>query len=163
MNEQNDGRTIKENAAPIRESRISLELESADGPSFDEWLQQQNGKWVVIDFWATWCPPCVEKFPKFVTLSRKFVDQEVLFASFSMDELDDVDKVRTFLADQQVNFPNFIKEGSTGKIFEHLGLSALPEIRIYHPSGAVFAKFNGEFSVDDVQKALVDNLNAGNN
>jgi peroxiredoxin len=49
-------------------------------------LSAFRGKIVVIDFWATWCPPCVAQFPHYDSLKIKFKEKEVVFMSISIDE-----------------------------------------------------------------------------
>lgn len=49
-------------------------------------LSSFHGKIVVIDFWATWCPPCVAQFPHYDSLKTKFKEKEVVFLSISIDE-----------------------------------------------------------------------------
>ena len=49
-------------------------------------LSSFRGKIIVIDFWATWCPPCVAQFPFYETLKQKFKGKEVVFLSVSIDD-----------------------------------------------------------------------------
>lgn len=49
-------------------------------------LSTFRGKIVVIDFWSTWCPPCVAQFPHYDSLKVKFKDKEVVFMSVSIDD-----------------------------------------------------------------------------
>jgi thiol-disulfide isomerase/thioredoxin len=77
-------------------------------------LKDQKGKVVLIDCWATWCAPCVKKFPHLVEMHKKYADKGLVCVSLSMDKfgLDDdeykKDKVVKFLRDKGATFPNFI-------------------------------------------------------
>lgn len=63
---------------------VPLKLLQADRPSLERW-GDLRGKAVVLEFWATWCGPCIEKFPRLTELSKKFADKPVQFI-FVTDE-----------------------------------------------------------------------------
>lgn len=72
-----------------------------------------KGKVVLVDCWATWCAPCVKKFPHLVELHKKYADKGLVCVSISMDKYGDEDdykkeKVVKFLKDKGATFPNFI-------------------------------------------------------
>jgi thiol-disulfide isomerase/thioredoxin len=76
-------------------------------------VKAQKGKVVLIDCWATWCPPCVKKFPHFVELHKKYGEKGLVCVSLSMDKYSDEDsykqeKVLTFLKDKGAVFQNFV-------------------------------------------------------
>ena len=77
-----------------------------------EELKKHSDKVVVVDFWATWCAPCVEKFPHLVALHEKYADAGLVCLSVCMDrqfeEEYDREKVLAFLKKQGATFPNFI-------------------------------------------------------
>jgi len=96
-------------AAP--EEPVSVtEVGAAD---FEKALKDQKGKVVLIDCWATWCAPCVKKFPHLVELHKKYADKGLVCVSLSMDKFGDLEdykkeKVLDFLKDKKATFPNFI-------------------------------------------------------
>ena len=63
-------------------------------------LAKHRGKVVLVDFWATWCPSCVEQFPHTVELHRKFAESGLAVVSVSLDEPDAEPQVREFLRRQ---------------------------------------------------------------
>lgn len=76
-------------------------------------LKEQKGKVVVVDCWATWCAPCVKKFPHLVEMHKKYADKGLVCVSLSMDKSGpsdgySKDKVLAFLKDKGAAFPNFI-------------------------------------------------------
>ena len=82
-------------------------------PELEKALKDQKGKVIVIDCWATWCAPCVKKFPHLVEMHKKFAEKGLVCVSISMDKYGDEDeykqdKVLKFLKDKAATFPNFI-------------------------------------------------------
>lgn len=76
-------------------------------------LKEQTDKVVVVDFWATWCGPCVKNFPHLVELHHKYADRGLVCVSVSMDKqgaAEDYsrDKVLAFLKEKGAAFPNFV-------------------------------------------------------
>src|SRR4051794_24526101 len=53
----------------------AVTLNEVDGRKFDDILKQHRGRFVLVDFWATWCAPCKQMFPKTVELNEKYKDQ----------------------------------------------------------------------------------------
>jgi thiol-disulfide isomerase/thioredoxin len=81
-----------------------------------------RGKVVIVNFWATWCPPCRAEIPDLVALQDKYRDQ-LQIIGVSQDEAP-VDVVRTFAAEQHVNYPIVMSTREIEKIFT--GIYALP-------------------------------------
>src|SRR5689334_17992507 len=65
-------------------------------------LSDFRGKIVVLNFWATWCPPCVEEMPSLVQLQHRFKDKNVVLLGVSLDV--DGDAYHKFLKDHGVDF-----------------------------------------------------------
>jgi len=71
-------------SAPAREVKLEFSLPTPDGGSVD--LRKFDGSIRVVDFWATWCPPCREAIPHLNALHRKYRDQGVNVVGISVDE-----------------------------------------------------------------------------
>jgi thiol-disulfide isomerase/thioredoxin len=72
---------------------------------FAKFKDSAKGKVLVLNFWATWCGPCVAEFPEFVALDAKYRDKGVKFVGISADDADDVQpKVIPFIKKHQVKF-----------------------------------------------------------
>ena len=88
-------------------------LSLASYSEFDAFVQKSKGKVVVVDFWATWCGPCVKKFPHLVEMHKKYADKGLVCVSISMDKAGPgedykAEKVLAFLKQKEATFPNFI-------------------------------------------------------
>jgi thiol-disulfide isomerase/thioredoxin len=81
-----------------------------------------KGKVVLVNFWATWCPPCREEIPAFVAMQEKYRD-DLLIVGVSMDE-GSLDEVRQFARDHKMNYPIVMQTSELHKAFP--GVFALP-------------------------------------
>jgi len=100
-------------AANAGESLLALNLRDAAGTEYP--LENWRGRIMVINFWATWCPPCLREIPDFIAVSRRHDPAVVQFVGISIDN---ADNVREFDDAFQVPYPLLI--GS----LETLGLAA---------------------------------------
>lgn len=66
-------------------------------------LSKYKGSIVVLDFWATWCDPCIREFPKLKNVYSKFKDKGVQFIGISLD--DDIEDLRGFVKHEEVKWP----------------------------------------------------------
>lgn len=79
--------------------------------SIDEYkavIAGSEGKVVLVNFWATWCPPCVKEFPELVKLYKDYKDKEFVLVFISLDDRADYDsKLLPFLKKQGVDFTSY--------------------------------------------------------
>ena len=64
-----------------------------------------RGKTLVVNFWATWCPPCIEEIPLFNEMQNRWKGKGVVFVGIATDQ---ADKVRSFIIKSPVNYPMLI-------------------------------------------------------
>jgi len=99
----------------------SFDLETLDGDRIA--LDELSDRTVVLNFWATWCPPCVEEMPSLESLAEKFEgDDEVVFLAVSTD--DSWAPVRTFF-EERPPFPVLLDPG--GQLARQYGTTKFPE------------------------------------
>ncbi len=79
-------------------------------------LSDYRGKVVVLNFWATWCPPCVRETPRLVRLAEAYKDQDVVVLGVNTTFQDDPTKVRQFVRDQGISYSVLLDpEGAVGE------------------------------------------------
>jgi cytochrome c biogenesis protein CcmG/thiol:disulfide interchange protein DsbE len=108
-----------------------------DGKSMH--LSDLRGKIVVLDFWASWCPPCVEETPALIALQRDISQRGGMVLGVSLD--DDRAAYEKFLKDQGVNFPTYLDESKS--IPTTYGTSLYPEAYIIGRDGRILRKVVG--------------------
>ena len=129
----------------------NVNLIRGDAKALDELIAKHKGQVVLVDYWATWCLPCVENFPHTVALATNYRSQGLVAIAVSFDLLDDEPKVRKFLAQKGADFENLISQhDSIGqKTFADFELGPLPEYRLYDREGKLSQKW--ESGVDQVE------------
>jgi peroxiredoxin len=66
-----------------------------------------DGKVVVINFWATWCPPCIQEIPRFINIQKKYADQGLQFIGIALDT---PENVQNFVQRVKINYPILVAE-----------------------------------------------------
>ena len=123
-------------------------------------LSQFRGKIVVLNFWATWCPPCIEEMPSLVQMQKKVQDKGVVVLAVSVD--DDPDDYHKFLKDHSIDLLTVRETGrrtSAGVIApvsEEYGTIKVPETYIIDRKGIIRRKFIG--AVDWNQQEILEYL-----
>lgn len=84
--------------------------------------------YTVIDFWATWCKPCIKSIPKLVELSDEFKSEGVNFVGLSIDGPRNLAKVKPFARSLGVNYPILLDTNS--EVMGKLGVQAVPSLLI---------------------------------
>jgi cytochrome c biogenesis protein CcmG/thiol:disulfide interchange protein DsbE len=112
-----------------------------------ERLSDLKGKVVVLNFWATWCPPCVEETPSLNRLQKYIDSRGGMILGVSIDE--DGAAYEQFLRDQNVVFPTY--RDATKKTASDYGTSIFPETYIIDRHGKIARKFVGEQQWDSAE------------
>ena len=103
-------------------------------------LQEYRGKVVVLNFWASWCGPCVEELPSLQKFAERYNGKGVQVIGVSLDE--DANAYMKFLTDHEVNFMTM--RDPTHNIAETYGTYKLPETYIISAKGTLLNKVIGE-------------------
>jgi thiol-disulfide isomerase/thioredoxin len=143
-----------------RPPRVRLEPLTYD--QFQQRLSAWRGRVVVVDVWATWCAPCLERFPRMVEMHRRYRDRGVQFVSLSVDNRDDrqaLAEARRFLEQQQATFENYLLDENILQAFEKLDIMGIPAVFVYDRAGRLRRKLTGDdpnrqFTDQDVETAL---------
>jgi peroxiredoxin len=118
-------------------------------------LSGHKGKWVLVNYWATWCPPCREEMPFLSALQTRYRDKGVQFIGISIDQ---ADKVREFQATEKIIYPLLIGSPDAMQLSSELGNAsqALPFTVIINRSGQVDWVKTGILSQTELNARLRD-------
>jgi thiol-disulfide isomerase/thioredoxin len=106
-----------------------------------------RGKVVLVNFWATWCPPCLAEIPMLVALQEKYRDQLVI-VGVSEDQAD-VDFVKTFGEEREINYPLVMSTPELKELFP--GIMALPTTFVVDPEGRMVKRHVGILLADETE------------
>lgn len=110
-------------------------------------LADFKGKILVLNFWATWCAPCIEEMPSLNRLAERYAGKGLEIVAISVDE--DPDAYRDFLAKNQIQFLTL--RDPSRRISEHYGTFKLPESYIISREGRLLNKIIGAADWTDAQ------------
>ena len=119
--------------------------------------QEWQGKVLVVNFWASWCPPCVEEMPALDKLQQEFLQQNFLFVGIGIDS---PSNIREFLSKTPVSYPIVIGGLEGSNLSTQLGNSqgALPYTIIINSKGKASYSKLGKISEDDIRRAIKSDL-----
>jgi thiol-disulfide isomerase/thioredoxin len=121
-----------------------FELEFTDAIT-DSPISMKNlrGKVVVIDFWATWCGPCVAEIPHMKELYAKYRGQEVEFIGVSLDQPKEnggLDSLRKFVKDNGIEWPQYYQGNYWNSEFSRgWGITAIPRVFMVDQVGKLYS------------------------
>jgi thiol-disulfide isomerase/thioredoxin len=133
--------------------------ESIAGDPFK--MESLRGRWVLLNFWASWCPACRKKLPQLVDVYQGFPRQSVEFVSVNMD--DDVEVAKAFLTEQNIQWRQLknklIKaDGGAATLTEEFHISAIPSFVLLNPESEIV---RSDFeSVTEIETELRERLDS---
>lgn len=109
---------------------FGAEIQPLTNTQLDKILQDNKGKVVMLNFFATWCPPCRVELPELRKLRDAFPEKEFMLIGLSVDE--DKSAVPDFLQEAGVNYPVYMADKS---ITDAYGISSVPHNAFFDPAG----------------------------
>lgn len=107
-----------------------------------------NSDLIVLDFWATWCKPCVKSIPKLIELSEKYNSKEISFVGINEDSPRNTNKVKPFVKSLGINYPVLLDPNQ--EIMNELMVNSYPTLIIINSDAKVLFMHEGYTSGDEI-------------
>ncbi|MFT7229164.1 MAG: thiol-disulfide isomerase/thioredoxin [Methylophilaceae bacterium] len=116
-------------------------------------LSQYVGKWVVVNYWATWCPPCLEEVPEFVALYDERRNKDVMVIGVVFD-YKSIQKVSDYVDDMLMSYP--IVLGNDNIVKQIGSADMLPTTYLFNPKGKLIKVKRGLVSRHYLEKIMLE-------
>jgi peroxiredoxin len=147
--------STREAPKPAVEGQQAPDFTLADLSGIKTRLSDLKGEVVLVNFWATWCPPCREEIPSMVALNRLMAGKPFRMLAISMDQGGE-DAVNDFFRRSGLTLPVFLdRDGNVGKLY---GVTGVPETFVIDRKGVIIKKIIGplDWNAPEVVKFLND-------
>jgi peroxiredoxin len=126
---------------------------------FNKYKDTAKGKVLVVNFWATWCGPCVAEFPELVMIDNKYRDKGVKMVGISVDEIDDINgKVIPFIKEQKAAFEILVQDSSDPEdlisLIDKKWEGTLPTTFVFNKQGDIVYTRYGILDRDQLLEAI---------
>lgn len=144
-----------ENAAPVAGVQFAYPDVQGQLQNADRW----RGKILVINFWASWCGPCLKEIPEFIALQREYADKNVQFIGIAIE---DQAPVADYLQRVSVNYPMLVAGDAGSNLARQWGniINAVPFTVIVNAQGQIVHRQPGELSREQFVKVVTPLLTA---
>lgn len=117
-------------------------------------IKEWDGKIRLINFWATWCPPCLREMPAFIEMQEQFADQDFVVLGIAVDRKD---AVETFVETMDINYPLFIGDAAALELTSLYGnrLGVLPFSVFVGKDNKIISVHNGEITAETIKSILL--------
>jgi cytochrome c biogenesis protein CcmG, thiol:disulfide interchange protein DsbE len=113
-------------------------------------LSAYRGKVVLLNFWATWCEPCLAEMPRFVQWQKRYGSPRFQIVGVSMD--DSAPPVRTAYSRLQLNYPVVMGDERLGDAYG--GILGLPVTYLIDGGGRIRAKYEGDANLESIESEI---------
>lgn len=134
-------------------SKTSGQFKQLNLIEFNNVLNSNMGKVVLVNFFATWCPPCRKEIPELINLTKEYKDKNLVIIGISVDENGE-EAVLPFSQQVGFNYPVFL---TTPELNSSFNIDAVPQIFIYDKAGKLVANLKGYVESSEL-KAMIDKL-----
>ena len=138
---------------PVKATSPLLEFSLPDLSGKQRSITEWQGKIRIINFWATWCPPCLKEIPEFIKLQNQFNDKDLQFIGIAIE---DKQSVEEYLSTIDINYPILIGGDEAITLSQQLGniVNAVPFTLIIDRQGQIIHRQPGELSKEKILEII---------
>ncbi|MEE8183951.1 MAG: TlpA disulfide reductase family protein [Acidobacteriota bacterium] len=138
--------------------QVPVELVPATAPEVLQAVRDSGGRAVLVNIWATWCPPCLEEMPEILRFRKDYLGQGVEVILVSGDWDTETQQVEAFLRELGVDFPTYLKAGDDMEFIEAMSpewSGALPASFLYDSGGTLRHMWEGKVTYANLQEKVL--------
>ena len=135
-------------SAPEAET-VDFSLPGIDGKQHK--LSEFRGKWVVVNYWATWCPPCLEEIPELVNFHEEHKDKNAMVIGVNFEDID-LSQLKTFVDDYFMSYPILQTKPAPRSALG--SISGWPTSFLVSPDGKLVAKQTGPVTAEMINEFI---------
>ena len=125
---------------------VDFELQGLDGKTYR--LSDFRGKWVLVNYWATWCPPCREELPELEVFHANHKDKDAIVLGVAMERIKK-ERLQAFVDEQFLSYPILMMDPAAST---ELGrVPGLPTSYLINPQGELAARQVGPVTLKDLE------------
>jgi thiol-disulfide isomerase/thioredoxin len=153
---------VKDDASTLKNNEYTLTTTTGKKITFEIsngvlFSKQLNGKMVLINFWATWCKPCLVEMPSFVKLQEKYKDDFIIVGVLFEKEKDEKNLL-AFMKKYNMNFPVTVGEENFRLATSLDDVKMIPESFLYNKEGFFIEKFVGEIKQAKLESYITSSI-----
>ena len=134
---------------PLLAQAVDMPLTAVNGSKIN--LDRYQGKWLVVNYWATWCAPCITEMPELQSFHNENVNNNAMVVGINAEHISQ-QRLQAFLDDYFITYPNFVS-GPTQQ--SELGLiPGLPTTFLVTPEGEIVARQVGPVTRDMIEQFI---------
>jgi len=135
----------------LAETNVKTNFQLKDMAGIKHQLSNYKGKWVLVNYWATWCPPCLEEVPDLVNLYDQHKQKDLMVLGVVFD-YKDVKEVTGYVDDMLMSYPIVLGDDS---VTAQIGSAeVLPTTFIYNPQGVLVKVKRGLITREFIEKMM---------
>lgn len=131
------------------EQAVDFSLKDTNGKIHN--LSDYRGKWVVVNFWATWCPPCLDEIPELIEFHQEHKDTDAVVLGINHEQ-PDLEYLQEFMEHSFINYP--VLRTDMGDVFPFGSLRGLPTTVLVSPQGVPVVKRTGAITRQELEEAI---------
>ncbi|MEJ2568608.1 MAG: TlpA disulfide reductase family protein [candidate division WOR-3 bacterium] len=151
-NENNKNKNESSKQVGSKKSMIAPDFTLKDTADNEHSLYDYRGKVVLVNFWATWCPPCMVEIPHLIELYRKYKENGVVILGLSLDT--DLKRIKIFVEKNNMEYPVLVEARDLIKTY---AIKGIPTAYLIDKDGIIVEKFVGYTpgAEKDIEKLII--------